>query len=132
MKTIVRFGNFYFWSPALCLAPSPDPVPVPRFRPPALAPNLYLPALEPNLDLPAVAPNLCLLAPSPNLYLLALVSNFLFTSSGQDFTTTATVTCTVLFHCKSCFSKFVSLMAKVSPNREAAAVKEISGWLFLK
>ena len=130
MKTIVRFGYLYFWSPALFLAPSPGPVP--RSRPPALAPNLYLPALEPNLDLPAVAPNLCLLAPSPNLYLLVLVSNFLFTSSGQDFTTTATVICTVLFHWKSCFSKFVSLMAKVSPNREAAAAKEISGWLFLK
>ena len=33
---------------------------------------------------------------------------------------------------KFCFSKFVSAMANVSLNREAAAVKEIGGWLFLK
>ena len=30
------------------------------------------------------------------------------------------------------FGKFVSVMANVSLNREAAAVKEIGGWLFQK
>ena len=33
---------------------------------------------------------------------------------------------------KFCFSKFVGVMANVSLNREAAAVKEIDGRQFLK
>ena len=61
----------------------------------ALATNMYLTALAPDLYLTALASNLCLPALVPNLYLLALASNLLFTSSGQDFTTTTTATCTI-------------------------------------
>ena len=73
------------------------PAPRPFAWPPALAlaPNLYLPALHPDLYLPALALNLCLSALVPNLCLAALVPNSLFTSSGQDFTTTTTATCTI-------------------------------------
>ena len=143
--------------------------------PPALAPNSYLPALAPDFYIPALASNLCLPALAANLYLLALSSNLLFTSSGQDFTTTNTATCTITTSTitttttttttttatttrdnnnKRCLrgSKIriewplkdiwrksqvliqyiVSVMANVSPNREAAAFKEIGIWLFLK
>ena len=141
---------------------------------PALGPNLCLPALAPNLYLTALAPNMCLPPLAPNLYLAALVSNLLFTSSGHDFTTTVTDTCTITtttitttatttttnttsttrdnnkkclhgskIHIKwplkdidekrkFCFSKFARVMANVSLNRGAAAVKEIGGWLILK
>ena len=61
----------------------------------ALAPDLYLTALAPNLCLPALVPNLCLTALALYLYLLALASNLLYTSSGQDFTTTASATYTI-------------------------------------
>ena len=157
------------------LAPDPLLGPQPWSWPPIC---IYLPWSPicilrpwPRMCLPALAPNLCLAVLGPNLYLLALASNLLFTSSGQDFTTTTTATCTITttaittatttatsttrdnnkrclrgskIHikwplkdiwwksCWFCFSKFVSVMAKVSLNREAVAVKQIGVWLFLK
>ena len=78
----IKQGNCIARPPALCLASGP-------------APNLYLPALAPDLYLPALAPNLCLAALAPNLYLLVMASYLLFTSSGQDFTTTTAATCTI-------------------------------------
>ena len=93
LKTSYSFGKGICISrpPAFCLAPDPGSGP----RPPALNPNLYLTALAPNMCLPALAPNLCLATLGPNLYLQALPSNLLFTSSGQDFTTTTAATCTI-------------------------------------
>ena len=161
----------------ICISRPPALALAPNLYLPALAPNLCLPALASNLCLPALAPNLCLPALAFNLYLTALapnmcLPNLLFTSSGQDFSTTTAVTCTITTttittttttttttntsttrdnnkRClhgskiyikwplkdeksKFCFSKFVSVMANVSLTREAAAVKEIGGWLFLK
>ena len=84
------------WSWRLVLAPNLYlPALAPDLYLPALAPSLYLTALASNLCLPALAPNLCLVALAPNLYLLVLASYLLFTSSGQDFTTTTAATCTI-------------------------------------
>ena len=63
-------------------------------RPPALAlaPNLYLPALAANLYLPNVALNFYLPALVPKMYLPprpGYCPRFVFTSTVQDFTTTA-------------------------------------------
>ena len=105
----IKQGNCISRPPALCLASGPAPnLYLPALAPdlylPALAPNLCLPALAPslyltplvsNLCLPALAPNLCLVALAPNLYLLVMASYLLFTSSGQDFTTTTAATCTI-------------------------------------
>ena len=89
-QNLHRLGYLYFRAPNLCL-----PALAPNLCLPALAPNLYLTPLASNLWLPALAPNLCLAALAPNLHLLFLASYLLFTSSGQDFTTTTAATCTV-------------------------------------
>ena len=103
----------------------------------ALAPNLYLPALALDLQLPNLATNLCLPALAPNLYLLALASNLLFTSSGQDFTTTTTATCTITTPAitanekvKSCFSKFVSVMATCLRTGKQQLLKQLAAGCF--
>ena len=79
------YGYLYFSAPA----------PAPNLCLPALDPSLYLTFLASNLCLPAQALNLRLADLSPNLYLLVLASYLLFTSSGQDFTTTTAATCTI-------------------------------------
>ena len=127
----------------------------------ALALNMCLPALAPNWCLAALGPNLHLLAPASNLLFTSSgpVPDFTTTTTATCTITTTTITTTTttatrdiitrdafaavrstlngsekIFDekVKFCFSKFVSVMANVSLNREAAAVKEIGGWLFLK
>ena len=89
-KTVICISRAPALAPNLYL-----PALAPNLCLPALAPSLYLTPLVSNLCLPALAPNLCLAALAPNLYLLVLASYFLFTSSGQDFTTTTAATCTI-------------------------------------
>ena len=138
-----------------------DPRPWPWH--PTLTPNLYLPGLVPNLYLPILAPNLRLPALAPNLYLsvqvkiLLLLSQLLVLSLPLPLPSPPPLLLLIIIRrtrdaftvaksslygsykvfdekVKSCFRKFVSVIAYVSLKREAAVaiVKEIDGWLFLK
>ena len=76
--------------------------------------------------------------PGPRFaYLLALASNLLFTSSGQDFTTTTTATCTITTPAittnekvKSYFSKFVSVMATFPRTGKQQLLKQLAAGCF--
>ena len=129
--------------------------PAPNLYLPALAPNLCLQALAPNFYLTVLA-RICVYLicySSVQVKILLLLPQLLVLSLplASPTTTTATTTTTntsttrdnnkrclhgskihlkwpLLYEkAKSCFTKFVSVMANVSLNREAAAVKKIGG-----
>ena len=98
-------------TPVLCLAPGPGPGsqfvltgPGPRFVFSGPGSQFVFTGPGPQfaLDSPGLefaftglAPNLCLAALAQNLYLLVLAFYLLFTSSGQDFTTSTAAACTI-------------------------------------
>ena len=63
---------------------------------PASGPQFVFTGPGPQFVSTGPGPNLYLTALAPNLCLPALASNLFFTSSGQDFTTTTTATCTIV------------------------------------
>ena len=105
------------------------------FRPLVLC---LAPVPESQFAFNSPGPQFVFTGPGPRFaYLLALPSNLLFTSSGQDFTTTTTATCTITTPAittnekvKSYFSKFVSVMATFPRTGKQQLLKQLAAGCF--
>ena len=88
----VRSKNRCDWGKRVFVFPGPQPFAWPPA--PAQAPNLYLPAPAPNLCWPSLAKNNSFTGPGPlSVFTIpgpGYCPQFVFTSPGQDFTTTTT------------------------------------------